>query len=307
MMRVVMVGWLLLGCAFGQMPTEKHPLGEAHPVQTSAVVHVVRPKLSAEALLKLAAARKLELACRQVSGPARSRKLELAAVAFDRLVIQFQLEPAAAAQAAWSAAQIWRRHGSAALAEKGYLRAARSHAVRYEQRGLLGAADMQRRQRRTKDAMKTYALAEAADPRTSHAQAARLWIARMLMDRSQVDRAIEKFQAALESAPSPRQGLDAANYLAKAWIVKGDLEAAGFVIEYAEQLTEQAEQAEQGGSVAARQLRLACDRMSARKALQRALDATTGAGADAVRLDEYRRRNARRKGSSTKQVTIGKQ
>ncbi|MDA7936687.1 hypothetical protein N9B90_01975, partial [bacterium] len=119
--------------------------------------------------------------------------------------------------------------------------------------------------------------------------------------------AIEKFQAALESAPSPRQGLDAANYLAKAWIVKGDLEAAGFVIEYAEQLTEQGEQAEQVGSVAARQLRLACDRMSARKALQRALDATTGAGADAVRLDEYRRRNARRKGSSTKQVTIGKQ
>lgn len=303
MMRVVMVGLLLLGCALGQMPTKKSSLDGKHPVQTSEVVHVAQSKLSAEARSMLAAARKLELACKQVSGPARSRKLELAAVGFDRLVVRFESEPAASAQAAWSAAQIWRRHGSKALAEKGYLHAARSHAVRYRQRGLLGAADMQRRQRRVKDAMKTYALAEAADPRTSHAQAARLWIARMLMERSQVDRAIEKFQAALESAPSPRQGLDAANYLAKAWIVKGDLDAAGFVIEHAENLVEQEAGAD---SINHEQLRRACERMSSRKALQRALDAKRDAGADAVRLDEYRRRNARHKGGSIKQVTIGR-
>src|SRR5690606_24097518 len=128
------------------------------------------------------------------------------------------------------------------------------------QRGLLGAADMQRRQQRVEDAMRTYAECEKVDPRSSRAQEARLWQARMLLDQEQVDAAIERFQLAMESAPTPSQAIDAADFLAKAWIEKGDLEAAQFVIEHAEKIVLQA--AEETPEVLAR-LERACDGMSA--------------------------------------------
>ena len=82
------------------------------------------------------------------------------------------------------------------------LYAAKADALRYGQRGLLGAAHMQRRQQRVADAMKTYAKAEAVDPRTSRAQEARPGVARLLPAGKQVAKAIEKVQAALESAPT---------------------------------------------------------------------------------------------------------
>ncbi|MGK0303934.1 MAG: tetratricopeptide (TPR) repeat protein, partial [Planctomycetota bacterium] len=213
------------------------------------------------------------------------------AAAFDRLVAKFESEPQVAAQAAWHAAELWRRHGSAPLAEKDYLFAAKAHAVRYGQRGLLAAADMQRRQLRTEDAMKTYAKAEAVDPRTGRAQSARLWMARMLLTAGKVDLAIERFQGALESSPSPRQAIDAADYLAKAWIVKGDLDSAGFVIDHAEKVVEGEKH---GDPIVAERLRRAFQRMGAKKALQRALDEKYDTAKDAVRLDEHRRRKAGR-------------
>ncbi|MCK5944119.1 MAG: tetratricopeptide repeat protein, partial [Planctomycetes bacterium] len=223
-------------------------------------------------------------------GPERDRALELAASAFDRCVAQFAAEPAAAALAAWSGAELWRRHGSLLLAEKDYLHAAASDAVRYGQRGLLGAADMQRRQHRTEEAMATYAKAEKCDPGTSHAQLARLWMARILMSEDKVDAAIVRFQAALESAPTPRQAIDAADLLAKAWIVKGDLDAAGFVLDHADGLVRDYDG---GDPIVAERLRRACQRMSARKALQRALDDKHDAAGDAVRLEQHRRKNGK--------------
>ena len=290
MLRIVCAGLLLLGCAMAQVPvveaeeaTTESKEGDADGLKLTA------PKLSAEARTAIQEARKLEKEARKVTGPARSRKLEVAAAQFDRLVAKFEAEPEAAALAAWTAAGIWRRHGSAPLAEKDYLYAAKTNAARYGQRALLGAADMQRRQERVEDAMKTYALAEAVDPRSSNAQEARLWVARMLQGSNQIDAAIEKFQAALESAPSARQGIDAADYLAKAWIVKGDLDAAGFVIDHAEKLVASEQD---GDAVLAERLRRAFERMSARKALQRALDEKTGVKQDAVRLDADLRRGA---------------
>lgn len=253
------------------------------------------PKLSAEARSALAAAHKLVRASRKVAGPERSRKLELAAGAFDRIVAQFVDEPAAAAQAAWNAAETWRRHGSAPLAEKDYLYAAKADAVRYGQRGLFGAAEMQRRQQRTADAMKTYRRAEAVDPRTSRAHDARLWLARLLLGQKKVDAAIEQFRVALESAPSSRLAIEAADYLAKAWIDKGDLEAAGFVIDHARTLVDD----EKGGDpVVVARLQRAFERMAAHRALRRAQDERDDAAGDAARLEESRKKSAPKKRSA---------
>lgn len=284
MVRMCLVACLAFGCVVAQSSNQK-------PVSTPKTAEQKPAKLSADARVAITEARKLVKASRKVTGPARSRKLELAAAAFDRVVAQFEAEPAAAAYAAWNAAETWRRHGSAPLAEKDYLYAARVDAVRYGQRGLLAAADMQRRQQRVEDAMKTYALAEAVDPRSSRAQEARLWVARLLLGGKQVDKAIEKFQAALESAPTTSQAIATADHLAKAWIVKGDLESAGFAIDHARKL---AQDEKHGDPIVAERLRRAFERMSAHRALQQARDEKFDAASDAVRLDEHRKQAAKK-------------
>jgi tetratricopeptide (TPR) repeat protein len=253
----------------------------------SAQVESPAPAPRAAVRAALGEARGLAALARRQMGPARSRALEQAAAAYDRCVARFEATPAVAAFAAWSAAELWRRHGSMLLAEKDYLHAARWDPRRYGQRGLLGAADMQRRQRRPEDARKTYREAERIDPRTGYAHRARLWLARMLQADGELDRAIEGYQAALESAPTPRRAVEVADLLAKAWISKGDLESAGFVLEHVEQLVRDA------GSQNDREsewLRRASREMPARKALQRALDKVRDAGGDAVRLDDHLRR-----------------
>jgi len=284
MMRSMTRGWLL-GCLVTAALVAQEG-GEKPPAPKEKAA----PRISAEARAALGEARVLEKASRGKNGPERARSLEVAASAFDRCVARFDDEPVAAAVAAWSAAELWRRHGSLMLAEKDYLHAARCDASRYGQRGLLGAADMQRRQQRIELAMKTYAAAEKCDPATSRAQRARLWMARLLQAQDKLDQAIARFQAALESAPSPRQAIDAADFLAKAWIAKGELDSAGFVIEHAEKL---AREHREGDPILAERLRRACQRMSARKALQRALDEKHDAAGDAVRLDEHRRKNGK--------------
>jgi tetratricopeptide (TPR) repeat protein len=248
----------------------------------------MRKKVSTHARASLREARAFEVASRQVSGPERSRRLEIAAAAFERLVVSLDAEPEAAAEAAWWAAEIWRRHASPPLAEMDYLYAARADAVRYGQRGLLGAADMQLRQLRYRDAMKTYDLAQAKDPRTTHAHKARIACGRILLMRGKAQQAIERFQSALESAPRVSQAIDTADYLAKAWIKIGQLDSAGFVIEHAHHM---ALEAGDGDPVLAERLWRAYERMGSRKALQRARDKIRDSAADAVRLDEQRRRD----------------
>ncbi|MFK7740778.1 MAG: hypothetical protein AB8H80_10675 [Planctomycetota bacterium] len=250
------------------------------------------PRLSAEARAELKQARALVKACRGLTGPERSHRLEAAASKYDGLVARFAKEPRAAAEAAWAAAQLWRRHGSLPLAEKDYLHAASCDAARYAQRGLLGAADMQRRQERLESAFATYAKAEAVDAGTSRAQLARLWVARMLQSSGRLDAAIEKFQAALESAPTVRQSIGAADYLARAWLAKDDLESCEAVLDHIDKVVAAHEARD---PIERERLRLALMRMSSRKALQRARDSKNGAAADAVRLDEHRRgRSSRR-------------
>jgi len=216
---------------------------------------------------------------------AQQTALEAAASAYDKVVTDFGSEPAVAAFAAMTAGDLWRQQGSLPLAEKAYLRAAELDGPRFGQRGLMGAADMQRRQKRVDEAMASYAKAIALEPGSSRAQEMRLWQARLLQGASKLDEAIVAFQAALESADPGSQVIEACNFLALAWIEKGDLDASGRAIEHAEQaITAAADEDPQ----TVERLKKAIDGMSAKKALQRARDAQNGVGEDAAKLEASR-------------------
>ncbi len=230
----------------------------------------------------IAQARTLLDKVRGLRGAERVAAIEAAATAFDKAVEACAAEPKLAAAAAFQAAGAWRQHGSLAVAEKAYLLAAQLDASRYGARAVLGAADMQRRQNRGEEAFASYVKVTELEPGSGSAQEARLWQARMLQDAGKIDEAIATFQVALESARPGRDTIDTANHLALAWIEKGDLEAAGFVLEHAEEAV--AGMGEEDPAVVER-LRKALEAMSARRALQRALDKRNGAAKDAVELD----------------------
>ncbi|MBL8729524.1 MAG: hypothetical protein JNM25_13910 [Planctomycetes bacterium] len=244
------------------------------------------PVLSAAGREALAGGREIVNRLRGLRGPERKLALEQAASAHDRLVEQFAGEPLVAAAAAFAAAELWRQQGSLAIAEKDYLRAAALDAPRFAQRGLLGAADMQRRQLRVDEAMGTYGKAEAVEPGSSRAQDARLWRARLLQGSERLDEAIAAFQSALECANGVSQVIETANFLALALVQKGDLDAAGRAIQHAEHAVETA--AEDDATLAERHQKWLAA-MSARNALQRARDERDGAAEDAVQFDAARR------------------
>lgn len=251
----------------------------------AAVAEEAMPKVSEAGRTALAAAKQLVGRTKGLRGAERAAALEQAAAAYDKVAADFAGEPVVAATAAFTAAGLWRQQGSLPLAEKGYLLAATADAGRYAQRGLLGAADMQRRQKRSDEAMATYAKAAAADPGSSRAQDARLWQARMLQAAERLDEAIPAFQAALESADPGSQTIEAANFLALAWIEKGDLDAATRAIEHADHSL--AEMGDEDPLVLER-LHKTLEAMSARKALLRARDKQSGAGKDAAGLEASR-------------------
>jgi tetratricopeptide (TPR) repeat protein len=234
----------------------------------------------------LAAGREQIGSLRGLRGPERKAALEQVATAHDRIAAQFAAEPVVAAAAAFAAAELWRQQGSLALAEQAYLRAAALDAPRFAQRGLLGAADMQRRQQRAEAALATYAKAEAVESGSARAQQARLWRGRVLQGLGRLDEAVTVFQFALECAEGPMQVIETANLLALAWLEAGDLEAAARAIEHAERAVEAA--ADEDPATAERQHK-ALDGMSARKALQRARDQRDGAAKDAVEFDAAQR------------------
>ncbi len=244
-----------------------------------------KPTMSDAGKKALAVAKEAAQKLRALRGPERAPVLEAAATAYDKVVADFGGEPAVGAFAAITAADLWRQQGSLPLAEKAYLRAAELDGPRFGQRGLMGAGDMQRRQKRVDEAMATYAKAIALEPGSSRAQEMRLWQARLLQGAGKVDEAIVAFQAALESADPGSQVVEACNFLALAWIEKGDLESAGRALEHAEQAVTAA--ADEDPQTVER-LKKAIDGMSAKKALQRARDAQNRVGEDAAQLEASR-------------------
>lgn len=246
---------------------------------------VVKIAMSEEGRAGLARCKKMAGQARGLHGDERLHVLAEAAGAYDKLVAEFVEEKPVAAAAAFAAAGIWQRHGSLPLAEKDFLYAADADPARYRQRGLLGSADMQRRLKRNDEALASYQKAIEAGPATSHAQDARLQVAKLYEAMGRIDEAIATSQSALESAKVGNEEIEACNQLALLQIKKGDFEAAERALEHAE---ESIEGADNGDPIVAERLQKAVQGMSARRALQRAKDKQNSSGADAVRLEADR-------------------
>ncbi|HLQ39197.1 MAG TPA: tetratricopeptide repeat protein, partial [Planctomycetota bacterium] len=208
---------------------------------------------------------------------------EAAAKTYELVAVDFAAEPMAAAQAQFAAAELWRRHGSPAPAEKDFLEAARLDPARFGQRATLEAADMQRRQKQNERALATYIQVVAMDASSSRAQEARLWQARLLQTLGRIDEALAAFATAVEAAERPRALIEAANWLAKALIQKGDLAAAEQALAHADTTIANAGEDD---PVEAGRLQKALAGMSARKTLQRAKDKQNQAGKDARQLED---------------------
>jgi tetratricopeptide (TPR) repeat protein len=285
-MKTMFVRWLV-GIVLAVPGLAQATGGGTPPAGKAAAEPAVRRVVMSDAGRQaLAGAKELAAMGRGLRGPERLQALEKAASAHDKLVAEFAGEPVVAAAAAFAAAELWRQQGSLPLAEQDFLTAARLDGERYAQRGLLGAADMQRRQKRYDDAMATYQKAAAVDPGSARAQEARLWQARLLQGSERLDEAIVAFQACLESAAPGAQVIETCNFLALAWVQKGDFDAAERAIEHAEQAV--AGLGDDEDPIVLERLRKSLESMSARKALQRARDKQAEAGKDAVGFDRER-------------------
>ena len=281
-----MIGWVVGALVSFQLGwiepvVAQDPAGKPAAVEAAAK-KPARPAISATAREAMRGAKALEEQVKGKKDAERLTALEQAARAWEKVAVDFAAEPAAAAAARFSEADLWRRHGSLALAEQAFLAAAGLDAARYGQRGTLEAADMQRRQKKLEAALQGYARAAAMDPASSRAHDARLWQARLLQEMGKPDEALELFRAALESAEKPRLVIESANFLARALIEKGDLDGASRAIGHAE---EAVQAAAEDDAAEGQRLRKLLEEMSSRKALQRARDKQTGAAKDAQQLE----------------------
>jgi tetratricopeptide (TPR) repeat protein len=284
MIRTMQNWWMtmvLAGALAAQAET-----GAPQPTGKGAPAAVARIQISDAGKAALSAARELVQRTKGLQSAERLAALQQAAAAYDRVVADFAGEPPVAGPAAFAAAELWRQHGSPALAEKSYLLAAEIDAGRFGARAWLGAAEMQQRQKRLEQALESFGLAVTAEPGGLHAHEARLAQARLLETLGKPDAALGALRSALESARPGRQGIEAANLLALALVRRGDFEGAERAIEHAQHEVTAA--GDEDAATTARLQKLA-DTMSAKKALQRARDKQNQAGAEAAQLDGARR------------------
>lgn len=246
---------------------------------------------TAEGRLALAEARSVADMVAGLEGEARLAALQRAAQAYEQVATDHARDSATCARANFEAAELWRRHGSLAVAEKAYARAAELDPGRYAERGLIEAAHMQRRLDQVEMAHDTYVKVAAIDPTSTRAHEARLWIGRTLDSLEKPDEAIAAYRHAVEAAGRPRHSIEACNLLAKALVAAGDLDGAAAAIATAEKAVEAAMLKGESG---ADSLKKALDEMSARNALQRARDKKGGAYQDARALERKRGGSPRR-------------
>lgn len=265
-------------CAQEKTPPMPNANGKATPV--------ARPAVSDGARTALAVARDLASQVKGLEGPERATAQQQAATAYDNVAADFAGEPSVAAQAAFAAGELWRSHGSLALADKAFRLAAQQDPVRYGQRARLELAEVQRRQEQFDQALATYGELIALDASTSRAQEARIWQGRTLQKVGRLDEALRAFQSALEAAQRPRQVIEACNLLARLHVQRGEFEPAQRAIEHAEQAIARANVAD---PIEQERLRKALETMTARKMLQRARDKADGIARDAADVEAVRR------------------
>lgn len=290
-MRTTTMMWVLLVAAapvFAQTRTDSKP--EPKVAEASATAKTAKkpakPKPSPAAHAALQAAKGLASAIKSAEPAARPQAMTAAAQAYEKVAIDFAVEPVAAAQALFAAGELWRRQGSLPQAEKDFLSAAGLDPADHGQRATLEAADVQRRGKQLDKALVTYGQVVTMDPGTARAEEARLWQGRLLQGMGRLDEAAAAFQTAIANTTRPRQLIEASNYLAKALIQKGDFAAAERAIEHAEiAATESAE----GDEAETERIKKAVEEMSAKKALQKARDKQDKPQKDARALEDSRR------------------
>lgn len=227
-------------------------------------------------------ARSVAAAAKGKQGLERATALEAGARAFLAVAEQFKAEPMVAAEAAFEAAELWRRKGDLREAEAAYRTALEGDPTRFGVRATFELAHLLRRAKKSDDAVAFYRKVAEMQPGTARGQSALVWIGRTLQIVGQLDAAVTAFQDALGKAGNPAAVITAGNWLAKALLAKGDLDAArNALAEVDKRVAGEAT----GDTPAARRLQASLAEMTARRQLQRALDKKSGAATDAEAID----------------------
>lgn len=230
----------------------------------------------------LAQARALAGAAKGKQGLERATALEAGARAFLAVAEQFKAEPMVVAEASFEAAELFRRKGDLAEAEGAYRAALTGDPTRFGVRATYELAHLMRRAKKADDAVTLYRKVAEMQPGTARAQSALLWVGRTLQLVGKLDDAATAFRDAFTKAATPSAVITAGNWLAKALLKKGDLDGArGTLAEVDKRVAGDAT----GDSPAAQRLQTTLAEMTARKALQRALDKKSGAAGDAEVVD----------------------
>ncbi len=237
-----------------------------------------------DATAALRDASRLVKAIKGLEGDERSAAIDRALAAFEAIGNRDQVAAGPRARAYYGAAELLRRKGELERAANAYGKAAELDADAFGERGLSGRAHMLRRLQRWDEALVLYRRVGAMDRQTNRVHEARLWVGRCLLAQDDVEAAVTAFEQGLQAAQRPRHLIETCNWLAKAHLVRGDLGAADAALQRA------ARAVPAGDSDEARSLQRAVDKMSARRALQRAKDKANGAHDDAIDVERSRRR-----------------
>lgn len=233
---------------------------------------------TARAELRLAA--QLVDEVKGLRGPARTEALTKAAAAYHQVIGRHPDDRGSCARAWFEIGELERRQANLAAAEKAYAQAATLDFERFGARALIEQAHMQRRLDRPDEALAAYRKVATLLPDSARAHTARLWVARCLQAKGDVTGAIAAYESALETTDHPARSIELLNGLTKAWLAQGDLDAAAAVLARADKLVPA------GDGEEAQKLRKAVEKMSARKAWQRAQDKASGAHEDARQLEK---------------------
>lgn len=272
-LRTALLATVFLAPAVGVLAQDSDAPTRAKPRPSKAATAALR---NAKAILARAKGQK---------GEARKAILTQAAAAYVKVIADFASEPVGAAPASFAAAEIWRKQGELTKAKGFYQQAIEFDRGRYDERCLLQLAHIARRQKNPAGALEIYKKVAVLKPQSARAHQSRVWIGRCLAMSGKHEEAIAALRAAVDLAATKRQRIDVCNRLAGLLVKRGQLDAADRVIQRAAEAAKPVPGA--GGKNAertARSLQKAYDKMSARRALQRARDKANKAHKDAASL-----------------------
>jgi len=241
--------------------------------------------ITKEARQALKEAQSVAAKSKGLKGEAHTDALAAGARAYEAVAARFAGEAGASGKAWFAAAELWRRSLNLEAAAKAYGLAADRDPERYQERCWLELAHIARRQKRMDAALELYKKVARLKTGTDHTHQARVWIGRCFEAERKPAEAIDAYRQALSLTSRPRRVLEISNRLANCLVQEGKLDQAATVIRQAEAAA--APELATGGPKA-RGLRRALDRMSARKALQRARDKATRAHRDAQDIERGR-------------------